>query len=352
MSADEQILTLEQQIFAELTASLLEYVAPVQGNAALAAQLDCLLCFAGLARRRGWVRPKFADSGVMDIIQGRHPVIEEMLPVGERYVANDVFLDQNEQQIIILTGPNMSGKSALLRQTALMALMAQMGCYVPAQSAVISIVDKIFTRVGASDNISQGESTFMVEMQEAASILNNLSHNSLILLDEIGRGTSTYDGISIACAMIEYIHNHPAARAKTIFATHYHELNDMAEKFARIKNFSVSTREAAGRVVFLRKLTAGGSAHSFGIHVAQMAGMPRVVTDRAAEILKDLERKPSPRMKAVVAAAENPMQLSFFEIDDPVVAQIRLHLHNLDLNALTPIDALNKLNEIQRVVNA
>ncbi|GHU94157.1 DNA mismatch repair protein MutS [Bacteroidia bacterium] len=352
LGADEKILALEQQIFANLVSALLEYISPVQHNAALVAQLDCLLCFAQISKERNYVRPQLNHSGCIDIQQGRHPVIEQLLPLGEQYVANDVYLDPKEQQIIILTGPNMSGKSALLRQTALIVLMAQIGCYVPAQQAGISIVDKIFTRVGASDNISQGESTFMVEMQEAASILNNLSNDSLILLDEIGRGTSTYDGISIARSMVEYIHNHPTAKAKTIFATHYHELNELeSTDFERVKNFNIAIKEVDNKVIFLRKLVRGGSAHSFGIHVAQMAGMPKNVVERANEILHDLEQKPLPKnVVKKIESSKKPVQLSFFQLDDPVLQQIRDQLRGLDINSLTPIEALNKLNEIKKVV--
>ncbi|GHT69282.1 DNA mismatch repair protein MutS [Bacteroidia bacterium] len=351
LGADEKILALEQQIFSDLVTDLLEYISPVQHNASLVAQLDCLLCFAQISKGRNYTRPQLNHDGTIDIRQGRHPVIEQLLPMGEKYIANDIFLDRNEQQIIILTGPNMSGKSALLRQTALIVLMAQMGCYVPAEQAAISLVDKIFTRVGASDNISQGESTFMVEMQEAASILNNLSDNSLILLDEIGRGTSTYDGISIASSMVEYIHEHPTAKAKTIFATHYHELNELANGFPRIRNFCITTREVDNKVIFLRKLMAGGSAHSFGIHVAQMAGMPKSVVERAAQILKELEQKPTPKgVSKRSTKDDNSMQLSFFQLDDPVLSQIRDQLKNLDVNSLTPIEALNKLNEIKKLI--
>lgn len=353
LGAEEKILALEQKIFADLVLSLLDYIAPVQLNASLVAQLDCLLSFAELAHNDTYCRPIVNDSDALDIKQGRHPVIEKLLPHGEEYIANDVFLDTNEQQIIIVTGPNMSGKSALLRQTALIVLLAQIGCYVPAQSAVIGVVDKIFTRVGASDNISQGESTFMVEMNEAASILNNLSARSLILLDEIGRGTSTYDGISIAWAMVEYIHEQPVARAKTLFATHYHELNEMENSFTRIKNYHVSVKEEDNRVIFLRKLQPGGVAHSFGIHVARMAGMPKSVIGRANDILKELEKSHGDhaleKPVAGLAQQREGYQLSFFQLDDPVLKQIRDDLRKLDINNLTPLEALNKLNEIKKL---
>jgi DNA mismatch repair protein MutS len=355
LGAEEKILALEQQIFSALVASLLEYVAPIQHNATLAAQLDCLLCFAGIAAERGYCRPALNNQNALHIKQGRHPVIELLLPPGEAYVANDITLDDSDQQIIILTGPNMAGKSALLRQTALIVLMAQIGCYVPADEATVGVVDKIFTRVGASDNISQGESTFMVEMQEAASILNNLSGKSLILLDEIGRGTSTYDGISIARAMVEYIHDHPKAKAKTLFATHYHELNELEAAFARIKNYSIAIKEAGNKVVFLRKLTRGGSAHSFGIHVAQMAGMPKSVVERANDLLKELEQKgaatpaKSAAKGSVKQVRDEGVQLSFFQLDDPALSQIRNQIKSIDVNTLTPLEALNKLSEIKKL---
>ncbi|MDR3329089.1 MAG: DNA mismatch repair protein MutS [Prevotellaceae bacterium] len=357
LGAEEKVLALEQQLFAALVASLLEYVAPMQHNATMVAQLDCLLCFATISAERGYCRPALNEGNALCIRQGRHPVIEQLLPPGEPYVANDLTLDDSEQQIIILTGPNMAGKSALLRQTALIVLMAQMGCYVPAAEAAIGVVDKIFTRVGASDNISQGESTFMVEMQEAANILNNLSAKSLILLDEIGRGTSTYDGISIARAMVEYIHDHPTARAKTIFATHYHEINEMEEEFARVKNYNIAIKEVDSRVVFLRKLVRGASLRSYGVHVAQLAGMPRSVLSRAEEILKCLEGKSTPdgrreagkKQKRDEKAGEG-VQLSFFQLDDPVLSQIRDKIKHLDVNNLTPLEALNKLSEIKMLV--
>lgn len=353
LGAEEKMLAIEQQLFNDIVMSLLDYVSAIQLNAALLAQLDCLLSFAQLASAYNYCRPKLVEEDVIDIRQGRHPVIERLLPAGETYVSNDVFLDGKDQQIIIITGPNMSGKSALLRQTALIVLLAQIGCYVPAEAATIGPVDKIFTRVGASDNISQGESTFMVEMTETASILNNLSNRSLVLLDEIGRGTSTYDGISIAWAMVEYIHEHPQARAKTLFATHYHELNEMEASFGRIKNYNVSVKELEDTVIFLRKLVRGGSEHSFGIHVAQMAGMPQSVVNRATNILKEMEgsNRQSPLQKPINDMAEQRegYQLSFFQLDDPVLKQIRDEVKNLDLNNLTPIEALNKLNEIKKL---
>ncbi len=354
LGAEDKIFALEQQIFGDLVVSLLEYIAPIQHNATLVAQLDCLLNFANIAIERKYCRPELKNDSVLEIKDGRHPVIELLLPPSEVYVANDVFLDSAEQQIIILTGPNMSGKSALLRQTALIVLMAQIGSFVPASKASIGVVDKIFTRVGASDNLSQGESTFMVEMQEAASILNNLSNNSLIILDEIGRGTSTYDGISIARAMVEYIHDHPQAKAKTLFATHYHELNELESSYARIKNYNIAIKEVGNKIVFLRKLVRGGSEHSFGIHVAQMAGMPKSVTERATAILRQLEsiRKANggnPSTASALGKKEEAVQLSFFQLDDPVLSQVRDQIKNLDVNNLTPIEALNKLSEIKRL---
>ncbi|MDR0414021.1 MAG: DNA mismatch repair protein MutS [Prevotellaceae bacterium] len=356
LGAEDKILALEQQVVSALVVSLLEYVAPIQHNATLVAQLDCLLCFAGIAAERRYCRPSLTSQNALTIRQGRHPVIELLLPPGEAYVANDVTLNDVDQQIIILTGPNMAGKSALLRQTALIVLMAQMGCYVPAAEAEVGVVDKIFTRVGASDNISQGESTFMVEMQEAASILNNLAGQSLILLDEVGRGTSTYDGISIARAMVEYIHDHPTSKAKTLFATHYHELNELEESFTRIKNYNIAIKEAGNKVIFLRKLVRGGSAHSFGIHVAQMAGMPKSVVERAGILLKELEQKGAASLSKGAAGKKSPqkvrdegMQLSFFQLDDPVLSQIRSQIRATDVNSLTPIEALNKLSEIKKL---
>ncbi len=354
LGAEDKILALEQQIFSDLVVSLLEYIAPIQHNAMLVAQLDCLLCFANIAVERKYCRPELKNDSVLDIKDGRHPVIELLLPPDEPYVSNNVFLDAAEQQIIILTGPNMSGKSALLRQTALIVLMAQIGNFVPASKASIGVVDKIFTRVGASDNLSQGESTFMVEMQEAASILNNLSSNSLIILDEVGRGTSTYDGISIARAMVEYIHDHPQMKAKTLFATHYHELNELEGSYPRVKNYHIATKEVGNKIVFLRKLERGGSEHSFGIHVAQMAGMPKSVTERATAILKQLEgmRKSNgdkSSAPATTAKKEEAVQLSFFQLDDPVLSQIRDQIKSTDINNLTPIEALNKLSEIKKI---
>jgi DNA mismatch repair protein MutS len=351
LGAEEKILVLEQQIYNDLITALVEYVTPVQLNANLIAQLDCLLSFAELASKSHYCKPVINDDHVIDIKQGRHPVVEKLLPPGEKYIANDLFLDRDNQQIIIITGPNMSGKSAILRQTALIVLMAQIGCFVPAKSATIGIVDKIFTRVGASDNLSQGESTFMVEMNEAASILNNLSDRSLILLDEIGRGTSTYDGISIAWALVEYIHEHPTSKAKTLFATHYHELNEMENSFARIKNYNVTVKELENKIIFLRKLVQGGVAHSFGIHVARMAGMPRSVVTRAEEILKELEKSHNSLEKPVadIASHREGLQLSFFQLDDPVLKDIRDKLKKIDINSLTPIEALNKLNEIKKI---
>lgn len=353
LGAEEKILSIEHQLFEQLVFSLGEYIASIQLNALLVAQLDCLLSFAACARDYGYTKPVVNNTDVIDIKQGRHPVIERMLPPGEEYVANDVYLDSDTQQIMMITGPNMSGKSALLRQTALIVLLAQMGSYVPAQGASIGMVDKIFTRVGASDNISLGESTFMVEMQEAASILNNLSARSLILLDEIGRGTSTYDGISIAWAMAEFIHECPHGRAKTLFATHYHELNEMEKSFPRVKNFNVSIKELENRVIFLRKLVPGGSEHSFGIHVARMAGMPPSVVKRATEILHQMEgdggKEPLQKSVEELATKREGYQLSFFQLDDPVLKQIRSQLKKIDVNNLTPLEALNKLNEIKRI---
>jgi len=350
LGAEERILSLEQQLFAQLTVWMQEYIVPVQQNARSIARLDCLCGFAQLAKGNNYVEPEIDNSTVIEIKNGRHPVIEKQLPLGEAYIANDLLLDRDEQQIIMITGPNMSGKSAILRQTALIVLLAQMGSFVPAESAKIGYVDKIFTRVGASDNISMGESTFMVEMNETASILNNLSERSLVLLDEIGRGTSTYDGISIAWAISEYLHEHPA-RAKTLFATHYHELNEMSETFERIKNFNVSVKELTDNVLFLRKLTPGGSEHSFGIHVAKMAGMPQQVIHKANKILKKLEKSHSnEELTDTLNAAQNEMQLSFFNLDDPLLEQIKEEITHLDINTLTPVEALMKLNEIKRLL--
>ena len=355
LGAEDKILVLETQLYAELVQSLSEFIPAIQTDANQIARLDCLLSFATAARENNYIRPVISDDEVLEIHQGRHPVIEKQLPIGEKYVANDVMLDSSTQQIIIITGPNMAGKSALLRQTALITLMAQIGCFVPAESAHIGLVDKIFTRVGASDNISVGESTFMVEMNEAADILNNLSPRSLVLFDELGRGTSTYDGISIAWAIVEYIHEHPHAKARTLFATHYHELNEMEKSFKRIKNYNVSVKEIDNKVIFLRKLERGGSEHSFGIHVAKMAGMPKSIVKRAGEILKQLEkdnRQQGIAAKPMVEVGETRggMQLSFFQLDDPVLCQIRDEILNLDVNNLTPLEALNKLNDIKRIV--
>ncbi|MDR0385066.1 MAG: DNA mismatch repair protein MutS [Prevotellaceae bacterium] len=351
LGAEEKISAIEQQIYSDLITALTEYVTPVQLNASLISQLDCLLSFVELASTSNYCKPVINDGNVIDIKQGRHPVVEKLLPPGEKYIANDLFLDRDNQQIIIITGPNMSGKSAILRQTALIVLLAQIGCFVPAESATIGVVDKIFTRVGASDNLSQGESTFMVEMNETASILNNLSDKSLVLLDEIGRGTSTYDGISIAWALVEYIHEHPASRAKTLFATHYHELNEMENSFVRIKNYNVTVKELNSKVIFLRKLVQGGVAHSFGIHVARMAGMPKSVVTRAEEILKELEKSHNSLEKPVadIASHREGLQLSFFQLDDPVLKEIRDKLKKIDVNNLTPVEALNKLHEIKKI---
>ncbi|MEA1878163.1 MAG: DNA mismatch repair protein MutS [Bacteroidota bacterium] len=353
LGAEERILALETRLFNELVSSLIEYIQPVQLNAHILGQLDLLRSFCQVARENRYMRPVLSEEDTIDIHNGRHPVIEKQLPLGEEYIANDVKLDQNDQQIIIITGPNMSGKSALLRQTALIVLLAQMGSFVPADSAHIGLVDKIFTRVGASDNISLGESTFMVEMNEAASILNNLSDRSLILFDELGRGTSTYDGISIAWSIVEHIHEHSKARAKTLFATHYHELNEMAKSFKRVKNYNVSVREVDNKVIFLRKLVKGGSEHSFGIHVARMAGMPKSIVNRANEILKELEsshrRELSSEPVKDLAQNREGFQMSFFQLDDPVLKQIRDEIVNLDVDNLTPLEALNKLEEIKRI---
>lgn len=353
LGAEEKIAELEQNLYQNLVHSLAEYVGSIQLNAYLIAQLDCLLSFAHSAAEFQYNRPQVNHDDVIDIKQGRHPVIERMLQAGEQYIANDVYLDTREQQIIIITGPNMAGKSALLRQTALIVLMAQMGSFVPAQEASIGVVDKIFTRVGASDNLSLGESTFMVEMQEAASILNNVSPRSLVLLDEIGRGTSTYDGISIAWAIVEYLHEHPSAKAKTLFATHYHELNEMEKSFPRVKNYNVTIKEVNNQVIFLRKLVRGGSEHSFGIHVARMAGMPPSVVKRANEILAELEsstqRQSLSKPVNEIGTHREGYQLSIFQLEDPVLKQIRDQIKKIDINTLTPIEALNKLNEIKRL---
>ena len=356
LGAEDKILALEAKLFADLVASMQEYIQQIQTNANLIAQVDCLLSFAKVAEENRYIRPQIEDSDVLDIRQGRHPVIEKQLPLGERFVPNDIFLDGQKQQIVIITGPNMAGKSALLRQTALIVLLAQIGCFVPAEAAIIGLVDKIFTRVGASDNISVGESTFMVEMTEAANILNNVSPRSLVLFDELGRGTSTYDGISIAWAIVEYLHEQPRAKARTLFATHYHELNEMEKNFSRIKNYNVSVKEHEGRVIFLRKLTRGGSEHSFGIHVADIAGMPKSIVKRANVILKQLENDNAQVGKAgkptaEIAQSREGMQLSFFQLDDPVLTQIRDEILGLDINNLTPVEALNKLNDIKKIVS-
>lgn len=358
LGAEEKILTIESQLYNELVSKISGYIEPVQLNASLIARLDCLLSFATVSIRNKYVRPKINDSYLLDIKNGRHPVIEQHMPPGEKYIGNDVSLDDKNQQIIIITGPNMSGKSALLRQTALIVLMAQMGCYVPADEAVFGFVDKVFTRVGASDNISSGESTFMVEMNETASILNNISTRSLILLDEIGRGTSTYDGISIAWAIAEYLHNHPLFNAKVLFATHYHELNEMASSMKRIKNYHVAVKEVGNKVIFLRKLLPGGSEHSFGIHVARMAGMPQSVLERANQILKQLEQSHSSdeisgKVKNVgkKSSHENDgYQLSFIQLNDPLLEQIRDEIISIDIDTLTPVEALMKLNGIKKLL--
>ncbi len=355
LGAEDKILVLETQLYTDLVQALTEFIPQIQINANQIARLDCLLSFANVARENNYIRPIIEDNDVLDIRQGRHPVIEKQLPIGEKYIVNDVMLDSTTQQIIIITGPNMAGKSALLRQTALITLLAQIGSFVPAERAHIGLVDKIFTRVGASDNISVGESTFMVEMNEAADILNNVSSRSLVLFDELGRGTSTYDGISIAWAIVEYIHEHPKAKARTLFATHYHELNEMEKSFKRIKNYNVSVKEVDNKVIFLRKLERGGSEHSFGIHVAKMAGMPKSIVKRANAILKQLEsdnRQQGISGKPLAEVSENRsgMQLSFFQLDDPILCQIRDEILNLDVNNLTPIEALNKLNDIKKIV--
>lgn len=355
LGAEDKILILETRLYTELVQALSEFIPAIQINANQVARVDCLLSFANVARQNHYIRPVIEDNDVLDIRQGRHPVIEKQLPLGESYIANDVMLDSSTQQVIIITGPNMAGKSALLRQTALITLLAQIGSFVPAESAHIGLVDKIFTRVGASDNISVGESTFMVEMNEAADILNNVSSRSLVLFDELGRGTSTYDGISIAWAIVEYIHEHPKAKARTLFATHYHELNEMEKSFKRIKNYNVSVKEVDNKVIFLRKLERGGSEHSFGIHVAKLAGMPKSIVKRAGEILKQLEtdnRQQGVSGKPLTEVVEQRegMQLSFFQLDDPILCQIRDEILNLDVNNLTPLEALNKLSEIKRIV--
>lgn len=357
LGADEKILALEARLFSELILAMQDFIPQIQINANLLARIDCLLSFAKTSEDNGYIRPVIDDSEVIDIRQGRHPVIETQLPLGERYVPNDVYLDTEKQQVMMITGPNMAGKSALLRQTALIVLLAQVGCFVPAERANIGLVDKIFTRVGASDNISLGESTFMVEMTEASNILNNVSSKSLVLFDELGRGTSTYDGISIAWAIVEYLHEQPKARARTLFATHYHELNEMEKNFHRIKNYNVSVKEVDGKIIFLRKLMKGGSEHSFGIHVAEIAGMPRSIVKRANVILKELEadnagvgRAGKPNT-AKIAEHREGMELSFFRLDDPILEQIRDEILGLDVNNLTPVEALNKLNDIKKILN-
>ena len=356
LGAEDKILSLEQQLFTELVIAAQAYIAQVQQNANVIAHLDCLLSAAKTAEEQHYVRPTVSASEVIDIRQGRHPVIETQLPIGERYVPNDILLDQERQQIIIITGPNMAGKSALLRQTALIVLLAQIGSFVPAESAQIGLVDKIFTRVGASDNISLGESTFMVEMTEASNILNNVTPRSLVLFDELGRGTSTYDGISIAWAIVEYLHEQPKAHARTLFATHYHELNEMEKHFSRIKNYNVSVKEVDGKVIFLRKLERGGSEHSFGIHVAEIAGMPKSIVKRSNVILKQLEADNAQvgtvgKPTAEIAQSREGMQLSFFQLEDPVLCQVRDEILGLDVNNLTPLEALNKLNDIKKIVS-
>ena len=355
LGAEDKILAIESKLFEDLVISLGDYISLIQTTAQGVAQLDVLTAFANVALENNYTKPLVTESDEINIVQGRHPVIEVQLPVDEPYIPNDVFLDTDKQQIIIVTGPNMAGKSALLRKTALIVILAQIGCFVPAESAKIGYVDKVFTRVGASDNISSGESTFMVEMNEASSILNNLSERSLILFDELGRGTSTYDGISIAWSIVEYIHEHPNAKAKTLFATHYHELNEMEKSFERIKNFNVSVKEVNQKIIFLRKLTEGGSEHSFGIHVAKLAGMPRSIVNRANKILKELEE--SHQKEELIekvdelAGKREGYQMSFFQLDDPLLIQVRDEIKNIDINNLTPMEALNKLNEIKKLLN-
>ena len=354
LGAEERISVLETQLFNDLVQAISEYIPAIQLNANLIAQLDCLLSFVKTAQENRYVRPEVNESLEIDIVEGRHPVIEKQLPPGEVYVSNSVRLDNDTQQIMMITGPNMAGKSALLRQTALIVLMAQIGCFVPAESAKIGLVDKIFTRVGASDNISLGESTFMVEMNEAANILNNISERSLVLFDELGRGTSTYDGISIAWAIVEHIHEHGRARAKTLFATHYHELNEMERTYKRIANYNVSVKEVDNKVIFLRKLVRGGSEHSFGIHVAKLAGMPQSIVKRADQILKQMEKENRQngiaKPTAEIASSRGGVQLSFFQLDDPVLSQVRDEILRVDINNLTPMEALNKLNDIKKII--
>ena len=355
LGAEEKIAAIELRLYEELVRDMAEFILPIQQNASVVAYLDCLLSFSFLAKSHNYIKPILNDGFAINIKEGRHPVIEKQLPLGEEYVSNSVYLDNDTQQLMMITGPNMSGKSALLRQTALIVLLAQMGCFVPALSAEIGIIDKIFTRVGASDNISSGESTFMVEMNETASIVNNLSNRSLVLLDEIGRGTSTYDGISIAWAIAEYIHQHPKNKAKTLFATHYHELNEMANHFSRIKNFNVSVKEQNNKIIFLRKLAKGGSEHSFGIHVARLAGMPKQVVDRASYILVKLEKNHETELSVTsttdkMSSITEQSQLSFFQLDDPILEQIRDEIINIEINSLTPVEALMKLNEIKKMI--
>jgi DNA mismatch repair protein MutS len=355
LGAETRILEIEQELYNALVQNIAHYTETIQLNASIVAQIDCLYSFAYVSVNNNYARPEMNDSLELDIKNGRHPVIETEMAPGEQYIGNDVHLDNERQQIIIITGPNMAGKSALLRQTALIVLMAQMGCFVPADAATIGLVDKVFTRVGASDNISQGESTFMVEMNEAANILNNMTDRSLVLFDELGRGTSTYDGISIAWAIVEYLHECPVAKPKTLFATHYHELNELEKNFKRVKNFNVSVREQNQKVIFLRKLVPGGSEHSFGIHVAKMAGMPKSVVNRANEILKELEGTSGSAQALTkpvqeIAQTREGYQLSIFQLDDPVLSQIRDELLNIEINNLTPIEALNKLNDIKKLL--
>ena len=349
LGAEEKIVSLEQNLFDELLEKCALNIQAVQSNAKVLGEIDCLMSFSTLARKHNYVRPDMNQGRVLEIKAGRHPVIDHQLPAGESYVANDLLMDSDDCQIMMITGPNMSGKSALLRQTALISLLAQIGSFVPAKEAQLSVLDKIFVRVGASDNISQGESTFMVEMSETASILNNLSDNSLVLLDEIGRGTSTYDGISIAWSIAEFLHEHPT-QAKTLFATHYHELNEMNHSFPRIRNYNVSVKEVSDNVIFMRKLKEGGSEHSFGIHVAKMAGMPGLVVNRAESVLKKLEQ--SRETGSNGAPAKSDLQLSFFQLDDPIMEEMREEIKNLDINILTPVEALMKLNSIKKKLGA
>ncbi len=354
LGAEDRIMAIETEIYNALLQEAIHYIRSLQTDAKILAAIDVLISFAEVSIDNHYCRPEINDSDIIDIREGRHPVIEKQLPPGEEYISNNIYLDNKKQQIIIITGPNMAGKSALLRQTALIMILAQAGCFVPAQAAILGYVDKIFTRVGASDNISQGESTFMVEMNEAANILNNISDRSLVLFDELGRGTSTYDGISIAWAIVEYLHEHPKCHAKTLFATHYHELNEMERSFKKIRNYNVSVKEVGNKVIFLRKLVKGGSNHSFGIQVGKMAGLPQSVIKRADEILKQLENnrdKNNTIQKNVehIASEREGMQLSFFQLDDPILSQIRDEIAGLDINSLTPLEALNKLSEIKKI---